>query len=81
VFCVPDVDKDRYYSVQLTDSYTFNYGYVDSCTTGNNGACYMVTGPDWKGVTPPGISGVFHSETQFSLLILPHATVQPGRPG
>jgi len=69
VFCVPDVEKDRYYSVQLTDMYTFNYGYVGSRTTGNNGGCYMVTGPDWKGVTPPGISGVFNSETQFSLLI------------
>jgi hypothetical protein len=69
VFCVPDIDKNRYYSVQLTDMYTFNYGYVGSRTTGNGAGCYLVTGPGWKGATPAGISGVFQSETQFSLLI------------
>ena len=26
VFCVPKVEKSRYYSVQLTDMYSFNYG-------------------------------------------------------
>jgi hypothetical protein len=26
VLCVPDIEKNRYYSVQLTDMYTFNYG-------------------------------------------------------
>ncbi|MBS0319868.1 MAG: DUF1254 domain-containing protein, partial [Proteobacteria bacterium] len=30
VFCVPAVEKKRYYSVQLTDMYSFNYGYVGS---------------------------------------------------
>src|SRR5208283_440925 len=69
VFCVPDVEKGRYYSVQLTDMYTFNYGYVGTRATGNDGACYMVTGPSWKGLTPHGIRKVFRSETQFSLLI------------
>ena len=68
-FCVPDVPKNRYYSVQLTDMYTFNYGYVGSRATGNEAGCYMVTGPGWKGVTPKGVSRVFQSETQFSLLI------------
>jgi hypothetical protein len=28
VFCVPKVEKGRYYSLQLTDMYSFNYGYV-----------------------------------------------------
>ena len=69
VFCVPDVPKNRYYSVQLTDMYTFNYGYVGSRSTGNDAGCYMVAGPGWKGETPKGIRGVFQSETQFSLLI------------
>ena len=69
VFCVPDVQKGRYFSVQLTDMYTFNYGYVGSRTTGNDAGCYMVAGPGWTGLTPPGIRRVFRSETQFSLLI------------
>ncbi len=69
VFCVPKVEKNRYYSVQLTDMYSFNYGYVGSRATGNDAGCYMVAGPDWKGETPKGIRKVFNSETQFSLLI------------
>jgi len=69
VFCVPKVEKNRYYSVQLTDMYSFNYGYVGSRATGNDPGCYMVSGPGWKGETPKGIKKVFNSETQFSLLI------------
>ena len=69
VFCVPKIEKKRYYSVQLTDLYTFNYGYVGSRATGNDAGCYMVAGPNWKGETPKGIKKIFPSETQFSLLI------------
>ncbi len=69
IFCVPDIEKGRYYSVQLIDMYTFNYGYVGSRTTGNIGGCYMVSGPGWHGVSPSGILKTFQAETQFSLLI------------
>jgi hypothetical protein len=69
VICMPDIEKGRYYSVQLVDMYTFNYGYIGTRTTGNDSGCYMVAGPSWKGVTPKGILKVFQSETQFSLLI------------
>src|SRR5215831_1277913 len=69
VFCVPDIEKSRYYSVQLIDMYTFNYGYVGSRSTGNVGGCYLVSGPGWRGITPPGVLKAFQSETQFSLLI------------
>ena len=69
VFCVPKIEKDRYYSVQLTDMYSFNYGYVGSRTTGNDAGCYMIGGPGWKGETPAGIKKAFRSETQFGLVI------------
>ena len=69
IFCVPDIEQGRYFSVQLIDMYTFNYGYVGSRATGNVGGCYMLSGPNWKGPTPPGIKKAFESETQFSLLI------------
>jgi hypothetical protein len=69
VFCVPKVEKIRYYSVQLTDMYSFNYGYVGSRATGDDAGCYMIAGPNWKGETPTGIKKVFHSETQFGLVI------------
>lgn len=69
VFCVPAIDKDRYYSVQLTDMYSFNYGYVGSRATGNDAGCYMISGPRWTGAKPDGIAKVFNSETQFGLVI------------
>jgi hypothetical protein len=69
VICVPKVEKSRYYSVQLTDMYSFNYGYVGSRATGNDPGCYMVAGPAWTGDTPAGVKKVFGSETQFSLAI------------
>ena len=69
IFCVPDIERNRYYVVQLIDMYTFNYGYVGTRTTGNDAGCYMVAGPGWRGIPPKGIHKVFQSETQFSLLI------------
>jgi len=69
VFCVPAIEKARYYSVQLTDMYSFNYGYVGSRATGNEAGCYMIAGPGWSGNKPDGIAKVFNSETQFGLVI------------
>jgi hypothetical protein len=67
VFCNPEIEKSRYFSVQLIDLYTFNYGYMGSRTTGNGAACYMIAGPSWKGDKPEGIAKVFQSETDFSI--------------
>jgi len=69
VISVPAVEKTRYYSVQLEDGNTFNYGYIGSRATGNDAGDYLVVGPGWQGETPPGISKVFHSTTQFSIAI------------
>jgi hypothetical protein len=70
VICNPEIEKSRYFSVQLVDMYTFNYGYLGSRTTGNGAACHMVAGPSWKGDTPSGIGKVFRSETNFSIAII-----------
>src|SRR5215475_4091529 len=69
VISVPAAEKNRYYSVQLCDGNTFNYGYIGSRATGNDAGDYMVAGPDWKGETPAGIKKVFRSSTQFGLTI------------
>ena len=66
---VPAVEKNRYYSVQLCDGNTFNYGYIGSRATGSEAGDYMVAGPDWKGETPRESRKVFRSTTQFSLVI------------
>jgi hypothetical protein len=69
VLCMPEIEKARYYDVQLVDLYTDNYGYMGSRTTGNGAGCYAVAGPDWKGETPKGVKKVFRSETQLTLVI------------
>ena len=69
VLCVPEIEKDRYYSVMLTSQYTFNFGYIGSRATGNGAGCYAVAGPGWTGDTPEGIKKVFTSETEFALAV------------
>src|SRR5258708_3956585 len=67
VLSVPAVDQNRYYSVQLCDGNTYNYGYIGSRATGSEAGDYMVVGPDWRGTTPARIKKVFRSSTQLSL--------------
>ncbi|KRD73224.1 DUF1254 domain-containing protein [Ensifer sp. ENS10] len=66
VISVPTVEKDRYYSVQLIDGNTYNFGYIGTRATGTEPGNYLVVGPDWKGETPPGIKQVFRSTTPFT---------------
>ena len=70
VLSVPAVEKARYYAVTLCDGNTFNYGVIGSRATGGDAGDYMAVGPDWQGVTPPGIKKVFRSSTQFSIVII-----------
>jgi hypothetical protein len=69
VLSVPAVEKNRYYTAQLIDGNTFNYGYIGSRSTGSDPGDYMVAGPDWKGDTPAGIKKVFRSSTEQSVAI------------
>jgi len=69
VVSVPAVAKSRYYSVQLTDANTFNFGYIGSRATGTQAGDYMVVGPDWKGDTPAKGKKVFQSTTQFAVAV------------
>jgi hypothetical protein len=78
VISVPAIERSRYYSVQLCDGNTFNYGYIGTRATGPEAGDYMVTGPDWKGETPPGIKKVFPSSTQFSMVIFRTQLFNPG---
>lgn len=69
VLCMPEIDDSRYYSVQLVDMYTHNYGYIGSRTTGSDAACFLLAGPGWNGPVPDGIKKVFRCETPFSFVI------------
>jgi len=70
VISVPAVPKERYYSLQLIDGNTYNYGYIGSRTTGSEAGSYLVVGPGWKGDKPAGIKKVFQSSTPFSLTVI-----------
>ena len=63
VLTVPPIEKERYFSIQLIDWYTFNFDYIGSRATGNDGGSFLLAGPGWKGETPKGIDKVIRSET------------------
>lgn len=69
VLTVPPIEKNRYFSVQLIDAYTFNFDYIGSRATGNGGGSFLVAGPGWKGEIPKGIKKVFRSETEVVLAV------------
>jgi hypothetical protein len=66
VLTMPVIPKDRYFTVQLIDAYTFNFDYIGSRATGNDGGNFLIAGPNWKGETPKGITKVFHADTEFA---------------
>jgi hypothetical protein len=65
VITVPVIGKNRYYTVQLIDAYTFNFAYIGSRATGNDGGSFVIAGPNWNGTAPKGVKGVIRSETEF----------------
>jgi hypothetical protein len=75
---IPPMEKKRYFSVQFTDAYTFNFDYIGTRTTGNNGGHYLVVGPNWKGLTPQGIKKVVHSETELVTVVYRTQLFNPG---
>ena len=62
------IEKMRF-SVQLIDQYTFNFAYLGSRATGNDGGSFLVAGPGWKGSKPDGIKQVIQSETEMVLAV------------
>ena len=72
VLTVPSIEKNRYFSLQLVDAYTFNFDYIGTRNTGNGGGSFLIAGPNWKGEKPNGIEKVIHSETE--LVLVPYRT-------
>ena len=65
VFTIPEIDKKRFYEVQLIDLYTHNAAYISTVATGNVPGKYLLAGPGWKGEVPKGITKVILFETQL----------------
>ncbi|MFZ0254976.1 MAG: DUF1254 domain-containing protein [Gammaproteobacteria bacterium] len=77
VMSVPAIEKERYYSVEIWDAYTFIVGYAGSRTTGNGAGNVMVVGPGWKGETPNGIKKVYASDTDFGVVVFRTQLFEP----
>ena len=78
VVTVPPIEKERYFTVQLIDAYTFNFAYIGSRTTGNDGGSYLIAGPGWKGQTPNGVKEVIRAETEFVFAAFRTQLFNPG---
>lgn len=65
VITIPPIDKNRYFVFQMMDLYTFNFDYIGTRSTGNDGGNYLVAGPKWQGQAPDGITKVIRSETEL----------------
>jgi len=78
ILTVPPIAKDRYYSIQLIDAYTFNFAYIGSRATGNDGGSFLIAGPGWKGEAPKGVKEVIQSETEFVIAAYRTQLFNPG---
>jgi hypothetical protein len=68
VLRVPDM-ANRYYSVQFTDpSKNINFAYVGKRTTGTKAGDYLITGPNWNGQVPSGMTQI--SSPNNSVLVI-----------
>jgi hypothetical protein len=78
VLTVPPIEKDRYFSIQLIDAYTFNFDYIGSRATGNDGGSFVIAGPGWKGEMPKGVKKVIRSETELLIAAYRTQLFNPG---
>jgi hypothetical protein len=67
VLTIPEIEKERFYEVQLIDLFTHNFAYVSTVAKGNVPGKYLLTGPAWKGQIPEGIKEVIPCETELFL--------------
>ena len=77
VISVPAIDKSRYYSVQLCDGNTFNYGYIGTRATGPKPAITWWPGPTGRARRRRNQEGVQVLDAVFDS-DLPHPALQPG---
>jgi len=78
VLTVPPIEKGRYFSIQLIDLYTHNFGYIGTRTTGNDGGNFLIAGPNWKGSVPKGITKMIRSETELVVAVYRTQLFNPG---
>jgi hypothetical protein len=58
VVTVPKIEKDRFYTSQWDDMWSYVIGNVGSVIDGNDGATVLLASPKWKGTLPKGVKRV-----------------------
>ncbi|NNL57398.1 MAG: DUF1254 domain-containing protein [Pseudomonadales bacterium] len=57
VLTVPDTGG-RYYVMPLMDAWTNVFASIGKRSTGTGAGSYLITGPDWQGTVPTGLSAI-----------------------
>src|SRR5437762_7923572 len=74
VLTVPPIARERYFSIQLIDAYSFNFAYI----AGNDDGNVLIAGPNWKGEVPKGVKNAIRSETELVLAVYRTQLFNPG---
>jgi hypothetical protein len=76
----PQTD-DRYYAVQLTDLYTYNFAHLGTRVSSTNLGIFLLVGPSWKswkGWKPVGVYQIIECETDLAFLFYRTIARGPG---
>jgi len=63
----PDMGQ-RYFTFELADMYSNNFGYVGKRSTGTKAGAFLIAGPDWNGQKPDDVREVIRSRTPYALV-------------
>jgi hypothetical protein len=63
----PDMGQ-RYFTFEMADMYSNNFGYVGKLTTGSKAGAFLVAGPGWSGQKPDDVREVIRSRTPYALV-------------
>lgn len=75
ILTAPDI-PDRYWSVEVADSYTNNLFYIGTRATGGKGGNHAFVGPNWEGTLPPDV--IEHRVPTDSVMFAIRIGVLPG---
>ncbi|HKW10733.1 MAG TPA: DUF1254 domain-containing protein, partial [Gemmatimonadaceae bacterium] len=78
VLSFPTIESGRYFAAQFVDAYTFNFAYVGSRATDNQGGDFLLAGPRWRGETPLGVKAVVQCETEIAFVLYRTQLFRPG---
>jgi len=69
VVSVPNIPKERYYSIQFIDMYVHNFAYIGQRVTGSKAGNYVIARPGQYIGSIEGIDRVYQSESDFVFAI------------